>query len=130
MPLGRALLDEERNSAVGASGKEGKPPLDVRVLEPGLRAMSLSLRRPAKDAEAPAGSGPPRAPRPGKLTRDASATAAKEENLYAAPSQGIDVDLDLSLDDVEEAALAEALLRVKRKRQEQLHSEDQSPGGR
>ena len=49
--------------------------------------------------------------------------------MGAAPSQAKAMDEEVT-SDVEDALLAEALSKVKRKRQERLESQDQSPGGR
>ena len=107
------------------------------------KAAAPKTAGPAPAAESPPGAAPAAAPEDPKTpesdlrleptpkpTTHASAKTAKEEMMGAAPSQAKAMDEDVYSEDVEEALLAEALMRVKRKRQEQMESQDQSPGGR
>ena len=118
------------------------PPALVAVAQQTSKAAAPTLAGPAPAAESPPGAAPAAAPEglktpqsdlrlepPPKPTTHASATTAKEE-MGAAPSQAKAMDQDVYSEDVEEALLAEALMGVKRKRQEQMESQDQSPGGR
>ena len=106
------------------------------------KAAGPKTAGPAPAAESPPGAAPAAAPEDPKTpesdlrleptpkpTTHASAKTAKEEMMGAAPSQAAAMDEEVS-SDVEDALLAEALSKVKRKRQERLESQDQSPGGR
>ena len=106
------------------------------------KAAAPKTAGPAPAAESPPGAAPAAAPEDPKTpesdlrleptpkpTTHASAKTAKEEMMGAAPSQAAAMDEEVS-SDVEDALLAEALSKVKRKRQERLESQDQSPGGR
>ena len=106
------------------------------------KAAAPKTAGPAPAAESPPGAAPAAAPEDPKTpesdlrlepplgpTTHASAKTAKEEMMGAAPSQAKAMDEEVT-SDVEDELLAEALMRVKRKRQERLESQDQSPGGR
>ena len=118
------------------------PPALVAVAQQTSKAAAPALAGPAPAAESPPGAAPAAAPEDPKTpesdlrleptpkpTTHASAKTAKEEMMGAAPSQAAAMDEEVS-SDVEEAILVEALWKVKRKRQERLASQDQSPGGR